>query len=318
MNYQRYYRKLFKKLKINLSVIDQYDLIDSNKEFYEKHQEYIKSIKSDVKISENNIEQKGGSLKKIKYVFKNHEFKIYEDTKDQSYNIHIDNDLDKGTCLALLVGDGFVYIESISSDSKCASPGLGRTKGGSLSLKLSLDFILNYLCKKYEIKYIQLKDNSFLFCEHSKEKIKFDNFYMFTHGETWYGSYGFVPFNPIRNVQDINKTIDYQINKRLLEIIKVGCTKLNKYLIESTYKHELNQFLTKDMIDKILENYHDRSLLDFFKDFMYSDPKNCALFNDIYKNLTFDLRMTDLHGSSYYLPLNDSSIARIKKRIERD
>ncbi|AYV77632.1 MAG: hypothetical protein Dasosvirus15_5 [Dasosvirus sp.] len=99
-------------------------------------------------------------------------------------------------CVVIFIDqdEKFAYIENISYFDKCVRSGMPRTRGGSLLLRLALDFIREYLKPKFDLQYIQLKDNSFVYCKQVRDKIEFCNMYMLSHGDTWYGKYGFVTF----------------------------------------------------------------------------------------------------------------------------
>jgi len=118
----------------------------------------------------------------------------------------------------------FVYVDNITKYPDCTRIGIPKTKGGSLLLNLMLDFVKKYLKPLYGLKYIQLRDTSHLWCEKSKINIDFDSFYMLTHGDTWYGKYGFIPFDINTNKIDQIKLKHLNVNKVFSTILLFGIT----------------------------------------------------------------------------------------------
>ena len=104
-----------------------------------------------------------------------------------------------------------------------------KTKGGSLLLIATLAFI-NTIKDKYNLKYIQLKDNSAFYCKNVLRS-SIANLYMF--------KYGFMPFNTDTYSFDVAKLVDYKINQKIIKIIKVKHTNIKNYLLVTMNKFNL-------------------------------------------------------------------------------
>lgn len=308
-NYIFYFDKLFKRLCIDTICNSNFNsnsnkkislnVCTEDRDFYNNY--YHKSKKY--------LKQCGGGTKKIKYKYEGYKFVIFEDidSNETAYSIHYDDNLDNPrTCMVLLVDkeENIVYVDNISYYSNCVSSGMPRTKGGSLLLRMTIEFVKNVLQYKYNLKYIQLKDNSFIYCEQTKEKVQFDNFYMLSHGDTWYGKYGFIPLDIEKGITDYKAQVNYEVNKRLVDIVKVECTNLREYIKRAIRSLKLEQKYTEKKIDKMIDTYKGRSVKVFINDFVKNYDATCGMFANFYLDLMSDLKMTNMHGSTYYYKLS--------------
>jgi hypothetical protein len=206
-----YFMKKLKRLGLNLKTTLAYELVLNHSTDLHRYR-YL--------MLNNQI----GGVKqpiKIEFVFKNYPFVFYkdEDRYTVSYTIHINENQNKSECVFLQVEkeERFVYINNISKYEKCSRIGMPKSKGGVLLLEMTLNFIIKVLKPKYDLKYIMLKDNSEYYCEKSGSSLDFDSFYMLTHGETWYGSYGFRPFDMKIGDIDKDRLKKYKMNQKLVE-----------------------------------------------------------------------------------------------------
>lgn len=137
-----------------------------------------------------------GGTKSIQYVYDDRTF-IWDVHKNEhvvEYVVYtVTKDKDKKeplTCVMLSIDLDetlrYVYMTSISNYENCALEGMPKTRAGSLILQLSLLFIKQYLKPKYDLKYVQLKDNSHFLCPINRQMIDFDSLYMLAYGNTWY------------------------------------------------------------------------------------------------------------------------------------
>jgi hypothetical protein len=126
---------------------------------------------------------------------------------------------------------------------------------------------------------------------------------MLTRGETWYGKYGFLPFDTTTNSLYIETLIDYKTNQNLVKLIPLGCTKTKKYFIQAVKELRLQKNFPDKLIDKMFDNYNDLSISKFFRDLLKRYEQTCEIFSLIYRNIMRDLHIVDLHGKAYYKPL---------------
>ncbi|AYV84215.1 MAG: hypothetical protein Hyperionvirus19_39 [Hyperionvirus sp.] len=302
-----YFRNLFLRLKIPeyKKLVDELVLGD-----YDFYNGYARRFS---KLNDSTINQIGrGDLQEFFYNFGGLTFKISEDTTDEdrvSYAIY-DEKMTESLCMLIFVkaDERIAYIETLSNFPNCAIQGMPKTRGGSLILGLTLDFIKKVLKNKYNLKYVWLKDNSFFYCQEAKEKIDMDSLYMFTRGNTWYGRYEFLPFNINTGTLDFDSLIDYSLNKKLIRTIRLKCTDIEKYLLDILYnKPSYEQYISKSTIKKLCKDHNEKPIIEFFAIFMKEYDQTCIFFSLIYKQVMNDIGMINLHGRPYYLPLNDES-----------
>ena len=189
--------------------------------------------------------------------------------------------------------------------------GIDISNKGSLMLNFTLDFIEQYIARKYDVRYIQLRDNSFKKCNIIKKNIDLDSLYMFTHGETWYGKYGFIPFDFGLEKTNKNELADYVKNQNIVKTTLVKDTKIRQYIHEAM--KELN-FINKH-IDKKIDVFQNESIMIFFKHFVKNYDSMCGIFCHFYKQLMEDLNMVNLHGRSYWKQLSPN-VNLISKSFE--
>jgi hypothetical protein len=294
MTYTGYFIRKLKRLGVDIKSRDVDDLIFDHNKQYMRYKQLIK-----------NNQVGGNMIKKIKLKFEGYPFIFFreEDKYDISYTVHIDDDDEKANCLLIRVekDDKIVYISEISKYPKCSRISLPETKGGTLLLKLALYFIKTYLKAKYNLKYIQLKDNSILYCGKSGKSIHLDSLYMLTHGDTWYGKYGFIPFDIHTEDTDEQKLELYKKNQKLVK------TKLKDSNIKKILK---TLYASNSPKNKTLDDFFNKHQNMMVKDFLYNMVKvdfikGCESLSVIYKKIMESLGIISLHGSTYYLPLDD-------------
>jgi hypothetical protein len=294
VNINNFYYNLFNKLHIPRSGKIFHKLLFDDFIFFEGYAKSRNTVKNQI----------GGSNK---IIFKNNKytFTIYQVKDDDriSFSIYNNNDEDLGdACIVLFIPRklNYIYLQSISYHDNCAVPGMPKTRGGSLLLDTTLKFI-NKIKGKYNLTHIQLRDNSFFTCHLDNNKTPISNLYMLTRGDTWYGKYGFIPFNPDKNSIDIDVLVDYKTNQKLVKLIKVKHIKLKQYMKNASYKIK---GYSEKLIDTIITKYKDESLQKFFKDFIEKYDTRCDMFNEIYKEVMEEVGIVDLNNKIYYLPLH--------------
>lgn len=194
------------------------------------------------------------------------------------------------------------YIQNINYYKECTTLGLDYPKGGTVLLKM----IIQYLRENkntLNIKYIQLRDTSHFYCNNVQDNIDLCTLYMFTHGETWYGKYGFTPYYSKYGITDIKGIVDYNVLSTLVKILKLKNTDIEQTMINAIDKHNIQ--ISKKLIKEFCKIRKDYTLINFFKDFININnfSENCRLFYYIYKDVMADLKLPNLYGISYYLTL---------------
>lgn len=169
---------------------------------------------------------------------------------------------------------------------------------GSTLLKITLKMLKNYK-DKLGINKIVLSDNSIKTCgkhPHSYNII-LSKMLILLSGDTWYGKYGFRPYD--NNKNKINKllTDEYNKNKKIIENITIKDANILKY-IEMTRKSSLIED-TKIL----LKNNPTYLLKDFIKNFIKDYDKICKYFALFYEQLFKDIGLYDFHQRYFGLEL---------------
>lgn len=235
-------------------------------------------------------------------------FYYYGDKYSITYTLHPQNDTAL-KCSVVIVDvkgkhtilHGLTYDPDCFEDPKCKKFGDGWQNGSTL-LKISLDFI-KLLRTKYEINYIVLVDNSQKYCEKVGKMIDLDSFLMLTTGNTWYGKYGFVPFDTTDEKTNILVLKDYKRNQKIVTNTLVKNTNIKKILLTAIDKYSLDfdvNYMTK-ALDKYITK--DVTIMKCLIDLAKKYDKTCVLFYYTYKNIMADLKMRDLHGTTYWKKL---------------
>ena len=294
MGYITYFLNLCKRLNINMNFQCCADIFDNNRDFHWKcYRQYINTNKN----KKNQIQY--GGTKKIKYTYDNYTFTIFKDIEDDrvTYSVHCDDNIDLDMCMMLFVEqtDRYVYIDNISYYDNCIKNGMPKTRGGTLLLNMTLDFIKKVLKPEYNLKYIQLRDTSRIYCQKNKTHIDFDSFYMLTHGNTWYGKNGFIPFDD-KKIK-INKKVlrEYKENQKLIET-KIKDTNMEKFLKEV-------KGVNMKAVEKLINNSQNISIQKFMKSLSKNFIESCHIIESIYKKIMVDVGMHNLHGEIYFMTI---------------
>lgn len=224
------------------------------------------------------------------------------------YALHPEEDIDNMPQCALIIIDKIeksatIYTISYHTKKCYSEPQIelfGSKLGGSILLKLSLKLI-DEVKDHYNLKYVKLTDKLRKYCDKIENGIDFDSFYMLTRGNTWYGSYGFVPFNISKQKTDSQGLKDYEHNQKIVKETLVKNTNIKKYIIRAVQKYKLDHDVVN--IDKYIEKYNDKSVMKCLKDLVTSYDENCAIFYYLYEKLMKDLGMINLHGRTYWKKL---------------
>ena len=311
--------RLFKKWspkifhnKITQEIHEIYDqLVNSidNKDIY-------KSIQS----STNNVE--GGNIEKTQQIqFNDFIFNIsVKKEKDDIFVGILTHNKDSPLyCGNMMISrkNKLAIITNISYYKDCAVPvqsGLNendnkigtKTASGSIILK----FILKYLKKNKEtlnIDRIVLTDNSFKICmncpsKNKSKNIQLSNLNVLLYGDTWYGKYGFRPYDKNKNIPDEKEINYYNKNKKIMKKVLVKDTKLIDHIRKGIYIHKLYNIDMTMVINKIKE-WQDRKLSEVLKIIMKDYEKYCCLFEYIGDKLFDELGLKSFRNYSFYLDI---------------
>lgn len=299
-NDQKKHMKIMKELKIK-----------KHKEVYWKYNtndhEFLQFI-SNRKINKLDIQQYGGNKKdKIKYKFDNKEFIIYKKKVEGGYDFAIhrkDND-ENQTCLHIMINTKYklAYIQNISYYQDCLQVGLNNSGGGSMLLKMAIQFLKDNK-EEYKVRRIQLTDNSYFNCKSIKKTMFLPIISTLTYGTTWYGKYGFRPYDSKNNCEHEEWARKFDRNKEIVTGTKVKNTNLFKYILKGLKKlNPGNEDKQKKIVNEFYDNKKYMTVDEFFKDFLDNFQKSCGIVYLFYLDYFTDLKLFDFTGKSFYLDI---------------
>jgi hypothetical protein len=191
------------------------------------------------------LAQKGGTIKgkiKLNIEYDNIQYTFYESEIDENHYVLYTNyeEENPNACVIIImskIDDTKYYqaeIHGIGNDKTCLHDKKTNIGIGSILLKITLKMLKKYH-KKLNIKYITLTDNSTKFCDSIKDGIKLSLMLTLLTGHTWYGKYGFRPFN--NDNYNIVSLENYNKNTEIINSITIKEANILKY-IELTKKNK--------------------------------------------------------------------------------
>lgn len=258
-------------------------------------------------LYDNNLEiQSSGArdVTTLKYGDEVFNFIKFKEGNSISYNLYQNDDVDKiPQCIIININlkQKIAYINGISYHENCFNVNSVR-KSGSTLLKVSLK-LLKMIKHKYDLTHVCLKDNSHIYCDgNTKYEIELSSLKMLISGETWYTSYGFIPYNVNKNCVDQEKYNFYLKNKKIIENTQIKNTNIKKIITNALIK--LGSSVD---INKMAEYYDNKNIKTFFKHFLSKNKKDykkrCIAFSMTYKKIMENIGVVSLHGISYFMQL---------------
>jgi hypothetical protein len=248
------------------------------------------------------------NLKKIKYEYDGKEFILYEMRIDEGYDISIyrnDDPNDPQSCLHISTDTscGIAYVRNIEYSKNCVSAGLEYPGGGSILLKLCIKFLKENRTK-YGIRRIQLKDNSTFTCIANKKKIALPVLHTLLFGDTWYGKYGFRPYDYNNDTEDDRLAKAYDNNKIIITTTKAKDTNIFNYFLEMlNSEHPEKKEENEKKIKEQYKKYGNLTLDRFFRKFIMNFQKTCVGISMFYMNFSTNLKLQNFYGESFYLDI---------------
>lgn len=208
-------------------------------------------------------------------------------------------------CVIIFIdsSDRNAIIMNISNEKGCVQEGMIYREGGKILVQIAIKYLKTYK-DKFNINRILLTDRSYVLCSNniidkSKQVIKHNMFlsdlYMLTHGDTWYGKFGFRPFDIVNNRELYDDVIEYGKSKNIINNIKLkDYNKLYKLIIEADKLLNINYFKENDL--KLFMKDNQNTLIkDVLKILLKKKFPFCIIFEYIKRTI-----MNDLHIKSFY------------------
>ena len=262
----------------------------------------INYINTYILYNENIIpkkNQKGGSLFEVTYEKHRYVFESLHDDENKLALYSYDGNNDDCVILTINKDIKVINIDTFGSVSKCYH---GEINIGSNLLQITLKMIKKYR-RVFGINTVSLSDNSTLTCK-TGEKIEMNKMMVLLTGDSWYGKYGFRPYNKEYKLHNVNNKI-YKENKKIMLTKLVKTVDIKKYLLMINKKYP--EELTLEKINWIIEKEklnEEKLLISFMNDLFNKKLFNftCKYLYIIYEKLYNDIGLKNsghVYGLSY-------------------
>lgn len=196
---------------------------------------------------------------------------------------------------------GIAYLANMSYYKECTIPDLVGGKGGSTILNFLLKFIKKNK-QQLGINRIVLKDNSIKPCNTCPYDVEFSSMYFLLKNNTWYGSYGFRPFNMRRMEPDKRYIKLYEQNQKKISQTKVGNVNLSKYIVEAINEYNIVD-IDQNKILRFIKLWEDKQLSQFLRVLMREYDKYCCIFEYVQRRLFQSMGLQRFYGFDFYLDI---------------
>jgi len=265
------------------------------------------------RINCSNISNMMEDCKEITFTQEFHGYKFKVNVERTEDNIHINvltyDAINPLHCVVINIErkSKLAFLTDISNYGNCAKitkpvkSGLVKNVSGSLIFKFVL-YLLKKNKKTLGIDRITLTDNSTKICPNCNKNIDLAGMSFLIYGNTWYGKYGFLPYDIDNNIPDEEYIKVYNRNNRIIERTKTKDVKLKKYVIDGVKENKLNDIDVKHLI-KMIDEWKDEKLFSVLKAILKDYNKHCCLFTYIQKKIYYELRMQNFRRFSFYLDI---------------
>jgi hypothetical protein len=192
-------------------------------------------------------------------------------------------------------------IDNLSTDDlQCTKQQI--TYVGTFLVELTIKLIKKYK-DKFNIKKLLLTDHSSLYCNKIKKTISLADLYTLKHGTTFYGKFGFIPYDSNSNTYNIDSNIKlnkkFNKNKKIIKKLLVKDSKLLYYL-EKFYMKE--KYDIRKIINYVKDN-ENKLLSEVIAILSSKDNFNiiCEILNYIIPKLFIANHLTSFHNKSFEL-----------------
>ena len=235
---------------------------------------------------------KGGKTLSVSY--NNNIYKFEESEIDDNHFIlysYEENPLD---CVSIIISKEYklVEIHGIGNYKNCLQN--TNTNIGTTLLKITLKMLKKYK-NKLGINMIILTDNSIKIC--NKKNIILSKMLILLTGDTWYGKYGFRPYDIQVDSMNDRTNKEYNKNKDIMKKITITEINILKY-IELTKKEKIINDVKQILLIK-----PDMLVTNFLSQFLKEYDKTCKYFIIFYEELFKNLDLTDFYKQSFALKL---------------
>jgi hypothetical protein len=241
------------------------------------------------------LDQIGGG-KKLTIEYNNEKYIFEESPINDNYYVLYSLDKSELECVSIIIDKKYklAEIHGIGNYSTCLKD--TNINIGSLLLKLTLKMLKKYK-ERFNIKDIVLTDKSLKKCD--SVYIKLSIMMILLSGHTWYGKYGFRPYDLKTNKLELDVRLNekYEKNMEIMNTITISKANILKYILLTNKKS-----IIKD-VERLLEIQPNYLLKDFIKSFIHNYDNTCKYFNIFYEKLFDDIGLYNFYKNTFGLKL---------------
>jgi len=255
-------------------------------------------------INNKYMQDGGGKRHKEDFIqhYKNYKLNIGVDQGDNDtiITIYTLDEKNPSACAIIHIMDNIASLSGLSHYKNCTSPIILAGKGGGTFI---LEFVLWFLKKnqeKYKIKMIVLEDISRKVCPDCDEQTHLATQYFLMYNNTWYGKYGFLPYDKIDRKPDKDKIKLYKKNRDIIKNAKVKDVQLFKYMKKAIIKHNI-EGIDLSKLEQNIINLQDKPLSLVIRALNDTHTAFCCVFAYITKKIYTELKLYDFYKGDFYL-----------------
>ncbi len=169
--------------------------------------------------------------------------------------------------------------------------------------------IIDNMKNEYSLTHVFLKDslNYCIYQTPSKLESLVKNtkdlplyiLYIFRFGKSLLDIHNFILYDSSDNTNDYCAIIHHIANKDIVRNIKIKKTNIYKYLIEASFRLNINKKYTKKVLYDIIEPYFNKPIFEFIDYFIKEHDSELKIFNEIYEDLMKDLGIINMYMKEY-------------------
>jgi hypothetical protein len=250
--------------------------------------------------SDTTLLQKGGSqninlIDKLNFIYNDIEYIFFKSEIDEGHYVLYSTD--EYECVSILIDrkNKLAEIHGIGNYKTCVITTDSNTSVGTILLNITIKILKKYK-DKLGINKIILTDNSIKNFTNNIN-IELSTMLILIYGETWYGKYGFRPYDMLLSKLDEINNNKYNKNIQIMKNITITDANILKYIKLTNKKSIIED------VEYLLKKYPNYLLSDFIKSFLKKYDKSCKYFNLFYKQLFDSIKLTSFYKGLFVLKI---------------
>ena len=246
-------------------------------------------------LFKNYLNQIGGSLNinlidKLTFIYNDIEYIFFKSEIDEDHYVLYSTDELECVSIIIDIQNKLAEIHGIGNYKTCVITTDSNTSVGTILLNITIQILKKYK-DKLGINKIMLVDNSIKKC------LELSTMLILIHGETWYGKYGFRPYDMLLSKLDEINNNKYNKNIQIMKNITITDANILKYIKLTNKKSIIED------VEYLVKKYPNYLLSDFIKSFLKKYDKSCKYFNLFYKQLFDSIKLTSFYRGVFGLEI---------------